>query len=268
LELVVCCKRVPDTSEAEVAIDASGRDIRRERLAFTINEADNYALEEALLIKEKLGGTVTLVTTGPKESDEVLRMGLAKGADKAVRVTDDKIAGSDALGLARILAKVIAPLKPDLVLTGSQASDDGQAQVGVMLGELLGLPHAAYVSKLGLKESGIGAGNVTKVLRELEGGLLEALELPLPAVITVQTGINQPRYASIMGIKRAQAKELKVLDAAAAGLADCEIGDAAAQVKLEKLYVPVVESHAEILQGDVNEASARLAGVLKEKGLV
>lgn len=262
MEIVVCCKRVPDTVEADVAVDASGRDIRKEKLAFTINESDNYALEEALLIKEKLGGTVTLVSTGPKESDDVLRMGLAKGADKAIRLTDEKFAGSDALAIARVLAKAIAPLKPDLILCGSQASDDGQAQVGVMLAELLGFTHAAYVSKLTWE------GGKAAYRRELEGGLLEAGEMSLPAVVTVQTGINLPRYASIMGIKRAQAKELKVLDAAALGLAEGEIGAAGSKTLLDKLYVPKVESHAEILQGDVNETSARLAAILKEKGLV
>jgi len=268
LELVVCCKRVPDTSEAEVTADASGKGIKRERLAFTINEADNYALEEALLIKEKLGGTVTLVSGGPKECDEVLRMGLAKGADKAIRVTDEKFEGSDAMVTARMLAKVIAPLKADLILTGSQASDLGEALVGVMLAELLGLPHAAYASKLGLRHSGLGAGNTTKVWRELEGGLLEMLEVPLPAVVTVQTGINQPRYASIMGIKRAQAKELKVLDAAAVGLPDGEIGEGGSKTMLERLYAPIVESHAEILTGDVPEVAGKLAAILKEKGAV
>jgi len=262
VEIVVCCKRVPDTSEAEVVVDASGKDIRRERLAFTINEADNYTLEEALLIKEKVGGTVTLVSIGTKESDDILRMGLAKGADKAIRVHDDKLAGSDAFVLARILAKSIAPLKPDLVMCGSQAGDDGQAQVGVMLAELLGLPHAAYVTKVEL------AGNLAKVKRELEGGLYEVLELPLPALLTIQTGINMPRYASIMGIKRAQGKELKVLDAAGAGLAPEEVGAAAARTTLEKLYAPVSETHAEIIEGDVNEASAKLAAVLRERGLV
>jgi electron transfer flavoprotein beta subunit len=258
---------VPDTSEAEVAVDASGRDIRRERLAFTINESDNYALEEALLIKEKLGGQVTLVGIGPKETDEVLRMGLAKGADKAIRLTDDRFAESDGIARARILARTVAPLKPDLVLCGSQASDDGEAQTGVMLAELLGLPHAAYTARIGLRHEGT-AGSATTVWRELEGGLLEKLELPLPAVVTVQTGINMPRYASIMGIKRAQAKELKVLDAAGAGVDLEEVGEAGTLTVLEKLYVPKTESHAEIIPGDANEASVRLAGVLKERGLV
>jgi len=262
VEIVVCCKRVPDTSEAELIVDASGKDIRRERLAYTINESDNYALEEALLIKERLGGAVTLAGVGPKETDEVLRMGLAKGADKAVRLSDDAFAGSDCWAVARILAKAIAPLKPDLVLCGSQASDDGQAAVGVMLAELLGLPHAAYVTTLEFE------GTTAKFKRELEGGKLEVGEMPLPAVVTVQTGINMPRYASIMGIKRALAKELKVLDAAGAGIAPEDVGAQGSHSVLERLFVPIVESHAEILQGDTGEQAARLAGILKEKGLV
>ena len=268
MEIVVCSKRVPDTTEAEVALDASGRDIRRERLAFTVNESDNYALEEALLIREKLGGSVTLVSIGPKEADDVLRKGLAMGADKALRLDDPGFAESDAAARAQILARAIAPLKPDLVLCGSQASDDGEAQTGVMLAELLELPHAAYVTRIGMRASGLEAGNVTKVWRELEGGLLELLEVPLPAVVTVQTGINQPRYASLMGIKRAQVKELKVQDAAGIGIDAGTVGLNGARVKLERLYVPVAESHAEILQGDIGEVSTRLAGILKEKGVL
>lgn len=273
MEIVVCCKRVPDTSESALIIDASAKEIKRQGLAHTINESDNYALEEALLIKERLGGSVTLVSVGPKEADDVLRMGLAKGADRAVRVTDEKLQGSDAYVLSRVLSRVIAPLKPDLILCGSQASDDGQAAVGVMLAEMLGLPHAAYVTKLELGDQGqstTGQSLISKakLRRELEGGLLEVIETNLPAVVTIQTGINMPRYASIMGIKRAQAKELKVLDAATAGLAPDEVGEAASRTQLERLFVPVSESHAEILQGDLNEVSAKLATILREKGLV
>jgi electron transfer flavoprotein beta subunit len=265
---------VPDTSEAEVVPDSSVKDIRRERLAFTINEADKYALEEAVRIKERTGATVTLVSIGPKENDDVLRMGMAMGADKSVRLHDEAFAGSDALGLARILARAIVPLKPDLVLCGAQASDDGQAMVGPMLAELLGFPHASYVTKVTISGTQMDAdaketqGTTLVVNRELEGGLLEKDELPMPALLTIQTGINMPRYASLMGIKRAQAKELKVFSAPEAGITVSDVGASGARSALERLYVPKVEVHAEIIQGNENEASAKLAAVLRERGLL
>lgn len=263
MQIVVCCKRVPDTAEADVQIDSSGSGIVTDRLVYTLNEADNYALEEALLIREKHGGSIVLISVGPRAAEEVLRMGLAKGADRAVRIDDAELVGADASVIARLLSRAIEPLKPDLILCGSQASDDGQGLIGVMLAARLGLPHAAYVSRVGLREQ--SDVKTTAVWRELEGGLLEKNEIPLPAVITVQTGINTPRYASIMGIKRAQAKELKV-----ATLGDLGAGpaDTVPDTELVQLAVPKAERHAEMLTGDVNESSARLAAILKERGLV
>lgn len=201
MELVVCIKRVPETAEADIKIDASGRDIVRDGLAYTINEADNYALEEALLIKEREGGTVTVITMGPRESEDTLRMGLAKGSDAAIRLDDPAFAESDGVATARILAAAIKDLPHDLVLTGCMASDDWYSMVGPALAEFLGVPHATMVVKTELSEG------KTRVSRELEGGLQEMLDIELPAVLTIQTGINEPRYASIMGIARASKKE-------------------------------------------------------------
>lgn len=250
MEIAVCLKRVPDTAEAEVRVDASGKEIVTEKLAFTINEADNYALEEALLAKEKHGANVTLVSIGPKAAEEVLRMGLAKGAGAAVRIDDAGLGAADPLALAGVLAGFFAGKQYDLILCGAFASDDGNSQIGPALAELLGRPHAAYATSLDLQADRLTAK------RELEGGFLDCKELPLPAVVTIQTGGNSPRYASIMGIKRAGAKPIDIQSAAAVE----------SKTSLVKLYVPPVTSAAEMIEGTADEKAARLAALLKEKG--
>jgi electron transfer flavoprotein beta subunit len=252
VEIAVCLKRVPDTAEADVKVDASGKDIVRDKLAFTINEADNYALEEALLAKEKHNANVTLVSVGAKESEEVLRMGLAKGATAAARIDSAALGESDGIGLARVLADWFKGKSFDLIVTGAIASDDGNSQIGPALAELLGLPHAAYVTKLDIQ-----AGKAV-VKRELEGGFLEVKELATPCVVTIQTGGNTPRYASIMGIKRAGAKPIE--QAAAA--------KPEAKTKLVRVYVPQVVSAAQMIEGTVDEKAGKLATLLKEKGAV
>lgn len=252
MEIAVCLKRVPDTAEADVKVDATGKDIVRDKLAFTINESDNYALEEALLAKEKHNANVTLISVGPKESEEVLRMGLAKGATAAARIDSAAIGETDGIGTARVLVEWFKGRKFDLILTGAIASDDGNSQVGPALAELLGLPHAAYVTKLDIQP-----GKLT-VKRELEGGFLEVKELSTPAVVTIQTGGNTPRYASIMGIKRAGAKPI---DQAAAAKSE-------AKTSLIKVYVPEVVGAAQMFEGSVEEKAGKLATLLKEKGAV
>ncbi len=262
MDMVVCVKRVPDTAESEVHIDSSGRDIDKGRLSFGINEADNYAVEEAIQIKERDGGTVTVISLGGKESDEQIRMALAKGGDEAVRLEDPAFAGSDGLAIAKALAAAVKDLKYDIIFTGALADDDAFGAVGVAMAELLGVNHAAYVKKVEI------AGDKIKVGRELEGGLLEFVEMDLPAVLTIQTGINEPRYASFKGIKLAAKKEIELKSAADLGLDASEIGEAGAWAKLEKFTPPVVGEMAEILEGEPEETASRLAGILKEKGLV
>lgn len=252
MEIAVCLKRVPDTAEADVKVDANGKDIVKERLAFTINESDNYALEEALLAKEKLGGNVTLVSVGPKQAEEVLRMGLAKGATAAVRIDDAGLEGADPVGVARVLAQYFRDKSFDLIFTGCIASDDGSSQVGPALAELLDRPHAAYVTKL---EHGDG---LSTVKRELEGGLLEVKELQRPAVVTIQTGGNTPRYASIMGIKRAGAKPVEQVTPSAVE----------PRSTLVRLFVPEVAAAAEMIEGTTDEKAAKVAQLIKEKGVL
>lgn len=286
MDIVVCIKRVPETTEAEVVVDETGEGIREEGLVFDINEADNYALEEALLLKEKFGGSVLVLTLGPEEADETVRSCLAKGADSAIRLTHDSFKGSDGNTTAKILSMVIKDLDFDLVLTGIQADDDAWGQVGVQLAELLAVPHAALVTNLEVEgesappSSGLpspalrpetqGRGKrsrgAAKVHRELEGGLEEVLELKLPAVLTIQTGINEPRYASLRGMKKARELEIRVLGLEEIGLREDDVGEAGSKTKVEKLSIPVVESKAEILEGTPEETSGRLAEILREKG--
>jgi len=262
MDIIVCIKRVPDTAEAAVIIDETEKGIKEERLSFDINESDNYALEEALLIKEKVGGSVTLVSVGKKEAEEVLRMGLAKGADTAIRLWDDKFMYSDAYATAKILATAIKDRKFDLILTGCIATDDGYSQVGPTLAELLGIPHATLVTHVEIKD------NKVKVERELEGGLLEVVEIELPALFAIQTGINEPRYASIIGIKRAAQKEIQVMSLEELGLKDEDVGEYGSKIRLKKLFIPMVEKRAEILEGTPEEVSVKLTEILKGRGLV
>jgi electron transfer flavoprotein beta subunit len=264
MNMVVCVKRVPDTAESEVHIDGSGKDIDKSRLSFGINECDNYAVEEAIQIKERLEGNVTVISLGGKDSDEVIRMALAKGGDEAIRLEDDAFAGSDAFAIAKALAAAIKDLEYDMVFTGALTDDDGYAAVGVALAELLGVPHATYVKDVEILEDGKKA----KIGRELEGGLMEYLEIELPCVLGIQTGINEPRYASFKGIKQAAKKEIALKGAADLGLDASDVGEAGSWAALEQFTLPVVAEMAEILEGEPDETAAKLGDILKEKGLV
>jgi len=262
MDIIVCVKHVPETAEAEIKIDSAGKSIEKSGLVFDINEWDDYALEEAVQVKEKIGGTVTAITVGSEDTDSTLRKCLARGADKAVRLTDPKFEGSDGYAIAKILYKTIKDLPFNMIFTGAQAGDDGYAIVGPTLAELLGIPHATMVKKIELN------GDVAKVNRELEGGLEEIIEIRLPAVLTIQTGINEPRYVSIMGIRKAMQKEIKVFSLAEVGLSENEVGEAGSWTKIENMYVPPVEKQAEFLKGSPEEVAARIAEILKARGLV
>jgi len=262
LDVVVCVKHVPETAEAELKIDSSGKSIEKTGLVFDINEWDDYALEEAVRIKEKQGGTVTAITIGQQDSESTLRKCLARGADTAIRLTDPKFENSDAYATAKILHSIIKTLRYDLILTGMQAGDDSSAMVGPILAQLLGIPHATMAKKIELSEG------KAKVNRELEGGLEEQLEVKLPALFSVQTGINEPRYVSIMGIRKAMQKEIKVMTLADTGLSEADVGEAGSWTKIEKLYVPPVEKQAEFLKGSPDEVAVKIAEVLKSRGLI
>jgi electron transfer flavoprotein beta subunit len=262
LDVVVCVKHVPETAEAELKIDVSGKAIEKTGLVYDINEWDDYALEEAVRIKEKQGGTVTAITIGPQDTESTLRKCLARGADTAIRLTDPKFENSDAYARAKILHSVIKTLHYDLILTGMQAGDDSSAMVGPILAELLGIPHATMVKKLEL------ATGTAKVNRELEGGLEEQIEIRLPALVSVQTGINEPRYVSIMGIRKAMQKEIKILSLADTGLSEADVGPAGSWITIDKLYVPPVEKQAEFLKGTPDEIATKITAILKSRGLI
>jgi electron transfer flavoprotein beta subunit len=261
VEIVVCIKRVPETADADIVIDKTGRDIERKGLVFDINEWDNYAVEEAILLKEKYGGSVTVISLGPEETNETLRRTLAMGADQAIRLTDPAFEGSDGYAIARILAKAISPLPYDLILTGVQAEDDGYGQVGPTLAEILGIRHAAVVNQI----EGIEKGRA-RVHRELEGGLDEVVDLELPAVLTIQSGINEPRYVSIMGIRRVAKMEIKVLDLGALAMKPDEAGEPGSTTVVERVFFPPVGEGAEILGGTADEVADKIVSILKEKG--
>jgi electron transfer flavoprotein beta subunit len=260
MNIIVCIKRVPDTAEADVTIDKSGKDIDRSGLAFDLNEWDSYAIEEAILLKEKLGGTVTVLSMGGEDSNESLRKCLAMGADDAVRLADSAFDGSDGFATARILAEAIKKIPYDLILAGTQAEDDGYGQVGVTLGELLGIPHAAIVNRLEVQDKKVN------VHRELEGGLEEVFEIDLPAVLTIQTGINEPRYVSIMGIRKVAKKEIKALGISDLNLKAEEVGLSGSDIALEKIFLPIVGEGAEILGGKPEEIALKVLDILKDKG--
>lgn len=262
MDIIVCVKHVPETAEAELKIDGTGKAIDKTGLVFDINEWDDYALEEAVRIKEKQGGTVTAITIGADDSDSTLRKCLARGADKAIRLTDPKFNDSDGYAIAKILHSVIKNLPYSLILTGMQAGDDGNAVVGPALAEMLKIPHVTMVKKLEL-----GAGTA-KANRELEGGLEEQVEVRTPALFSVQTGINEPRYVSIMGIRKAMQKEIKLMTLADTGLTESDVGSSGSWTKIERMYVPPVEKQAEFLKGSPEEVAAKVTEILKAKGLI
>ncbi|MDH5816044.1 MAG: electron transfer flavoprotein subunit beta/FixA family protein [Candidatus Nezhaarchaeota archaeon] len=263
MNIIVCVKHVPKCAEAEIRIDSTGKDIERQGLVYDINEWDDYAVEEAVRIKEKFGGTVTVVTVGPEEANSTLRKCLARGADNAIRVYDPKLIGSDPYVIAKVLYKVIKNLQFDLILTGVMAEDDGSAIVGPVLAEFLKIPHATMVKKIEFKDQ-----KVAIVHRELEGGLMEVVEVKLPALFTIQTGINEPRYVSILGIRRAMQKEIKVLGLKDLGLDESEVGYAGSWTMIDKLFIPPAEKVCQYLKGSPEEVATQILGILKSRGLL
>jgi electron transfer flavoprotein beta subunit len=257
---VVAIKQVPER-DAPVRIDASGEWIEEADLQFAMNEPDAYALEEALQLKEKHGGEVVVLSAGPERVGSTIREALAKGADRAIHVVSDDLGGRDALGVARLLAAAIQPENPDLVLTGLQSEDLGLGQTGVIVAELLGLPHASLILQVEVLNADGSQAHI-KVKRELEDGWFQHVELSMPAVLTIQSGGNKLRYATLMGIKRAKTKELRRLNAAELN------ADAASTVKLEQITLPKKQKSTQMLAGTAKEAAAALVEKLKSEARV
>ena len=257
MNIIVCVKRVPLTQEVDLEIDSSKRDVRREMLAYVMNEWDNYAIEEAILLKEKLEGTVTAVTIGSEDDEEVLRRCLAMGADKAIRVDPGSLE-LDPFTISKILAAVIKGLDHALVLTGVQAEDNNEGAVGIMLAEHLGLAYSAVV--VGIEPQ----GDEATIRVELEGGIDEVSKISLPAVLSIQTGINEPRYVSIMGIRKAAKKELNVIDLGELALSD---DDLLKRTTVEEIFLPPETEGAEMLEGDASTIAEKILRIIKEKGV-
>lgn len=259
MEILVCVKRVPDASENEVGVGPGGADIGREDLVYTVNEWDNYAVEEAIQIVEREGGSVTVVSLGDGEAEEVVRREMAMGAEQGLLLTDAAFDGSDGLGVATVL-KAAALKKPyDLVLTGAQA-DDGAAQVGGMLAALMDWPYASLVNKVEVN------GGTLRIGREIEGGSQELSDIDLPCVLSIQTGINEPRYVGLRGIRKVASVEIPVLDAAALGVDPGSVGAGAAKVRRLDYFVPAAGAGADMLTGSPKEVAAQLVDLLKQKG--
>jgi electron transfer flavoprotein beta subunit len=250
MKIVVAIKQVPER-DAPVAIDAAGKWIEEGEMPWSMNESDAYALEEALQLREKHGGEVIVVSAGPERVGSTIREALAKGADRAIHVDCNDLGRRDALGAAQLLADAIRTESPDLTLTGLQSDDLGYGQTGVILAELMGLPHASLILHVEKTDSEL------TVKRELEEGWFQTIELPLPSVLTIQSGGNKLRYATLMGIKKAKTKEVRRVTAQ-----DCA---AAAQpvVTLERVAAPQKQKSTQILPGSAKEAAAALAEKLK-----
>jgi electron transfer flavoprotein beta subunit len=250
MKIIVAIKQVPER-DAPVHIAPDAKGIEERELQFAMNEPDAYALEEALQLKEKNGGEVIVISAGPERVGSTIREALAKGADRAIHVVSDGLGARDALGVARLLAAAIQPESPDLVLTGLQSEDLGLGQTGVIVAEVLGLPHASLILQVEKTGSGL------KVKRELEEGWFQHIELPMPAVLTIQSGGNKLRYATLMGIKRAKTKELRQINAAELSV------DAAPTVALEQITLPRKQKSTQMLSGTAKEAAAALVEKLK-----
>jgi len=260
MEILVCVKRVPDSAENEIEVKADGSDIKRDDLVYSVNEWDNYAVEEAIQIVDRVGGSVTVASIGNAEAEEVVRREMAMGANQGLLLVDPAFEGSDGKGIAAILTAAVQKGKYDLVLTGAQA-DDGAAQVGGMLAALLDWPYASLVNKIEVQD-----GNTLKIGREIEGGNQEISEIEMPCVLSIQTGINEPRYVGIRGIRKVASVEIPVMNAASLGIDPAAVGTANAGVKRVDYFVPPAGAGADILQGSTAEIAVKLLDLLKAKG--
>jgi electron transfer flavoprotein beta subunit len=260
MEILVCVKRVPDTSENEITINSAGNDIERDDLVYSVNEWDNYAVEEAIQITDRVGGNVTVVTVGDDESEEVLRREMAMGAHNGILLADDAFEGSDGKGIATLLKAVVEKGNYDMILTGALA-DDGAGQVGGMLAAMLDYPYASVVNSIEILD-----GNKLKVGREIEGGNQEMNEIEMPCVLSIQTGINEPRYVGIRGIRKVASVEIPTMGASDLGVDASSAGAGAAKVKRLDYFVPALGEGAEMLTGSTEEIIAKLIEYLKAKG--
>src|SRR6516165_9011009 len=241
MKIAVCIKQVV-TREWQLRVNDQKTWIRDQDASFELNEPDAYALEEALRLKEKHGGEVVVCCAGPARATQVIREALARGADRAIHVEDDALATADGSAIADALAGAIKSEQVDLVLTGLQSDDQGFGQVGVILAEKLGIPHATIIMEVQV------ASGALRVKRELEGGWFQWVGLPLPALLTIQSGINQLRYATLKGIMAAKKKEIK----------KAAVAPAPQSQRITSLYFPEKGKQTQMLQGTPAEAAKEL----------
>ena len=252
MKILVCMKQVPQ-KDATLKLNEAGTWIR-EDVSYEVNEPDAFALEEALRQKEKHSGEVVVITAGPARAMQVLREALAKGADRAIHLEDNAFVGLDAYNTARAIAAAIKDEKFDLIFTGLQSDDYGYAQTGVILAQILGLPHATIIMQIEKTEAGI------RVKRELEAGFFQFVDVPLPAVLTIQSGINKLRYATLIGIKQAKTKPMRKVT-----LADVQSAMGNNLQKIDKMYIPEKSKNTEFLEGSPSEIAKKLVEKLKNE---
>src|SRR5882724_7690553 len=252
MKILVCMKQVPQ-KDAPLKLNESGTWIR-EDVSYEVNEPDAYALEEALRQKEKHGGEVVVITAGPARASQVLREALAKGADRAIHLEDAAFVSQDAFNIARAFAAAIKDEQFDLIFTGLQSDDYGYAQTGVILAELLGWPHATIIMQIEKTDSGI------RVKRELEAGYFQFVDMPTPAVLTIQSGINKLRCATLIGIKQAKNKPLREV-----ALSEVQSALTPNLQKIERLYVPQKTKKTETLEGSPSDIAKKLVDKLRNE---
>jgi electron transfer flavoprotein beta subunit len=258
VKIVVCLKQVP-SRDAILKINAASNWISEADIGYEVNEPDIYALEEGLRLKEKLGGEVIVCTLGPARASQAIKEALAKGADRALHIEDAAFANLDAHATAKVLSAAIRRETPDLVLTGLQSDDFGFAQTGVILAELLGVPHSTIIMEIQAD------GDNLKVKRELESGWFQWIEMPLPAVLTIQSGINKPRYATLKGIMAAKNKPLQKLT-----MQDLGLGADTLKPRqiVSRVYVPAKTAQTEFIEGSPKEIAERLVDKLKNEARI
>ena len=260
MKILVAVKQVAALDE-DFEIRDDGRDVDPDFFIRDLNEWDDFSLEEAVKIKEAAAEPVevAVVSVGTDEVDESLRKCLAKGADRAIRIWDSAIEGSDSIAIARVLAAAAKREAPDMLFAGVQSSDQSFASTGIAAAALLGWPHAAVVSNLTYTP---GAKSAV-FRRELEGGLLQEVEIQCPAVLTIQLGINTPRYASLRSIKQAASKPIEVLSLADVALSEADVGETGSSSRVRRMYVPD-KGRAQLIEGDAAQQAARLAEIIRE----
>ncbi len=260
MNCIVCMKQVPDT-EAKIRISGDGKTIEESDVNFIVNPFDEFAVEEALKIKESKGGEVVLITAGKERATAALRTCLAMGADRAVLIKDDALERSDSLTIARALASVIETMQYDIILFGKMGVGTDNGQIGPMVAELLSLPHIGVVVKLEVMDGKV------KAHREIEGAS-EVVEAALPVIITAQKGLNEPRYASLKGIMMAKKKEIAIKSLSDVGLKAEEVGESGTKIRCVEMTLPPARVGGKLIDGEPHDAAKELARLLREEAKI